>query len=96
MNSRFETFSLVCIEAMSCGKPVIATDCGGPSEFMNPQNGMLIQPENPVQLREALEKMISGYPDYDPQLLKDFVLTTFSAAGTGKKFAEIYRQILRR
>jgi len=94
MNSRFETFSLICIEAMSCGKPVIATDCGGPSGFMQPQYGILISPDNSGQLKPALEKMISEFKNYDTELLKDFALTNFSSSGTGKKFAEIYLQVL--
>ena len=94
MNSRFETFSLVCIEAMSCGKPVIATDCGGPSEFMNKENGILIEPGNHDQLTSALKKMISDFKTFDPQLLKHFAVTHFSTRETGKKFEEIYRRVL--
>jgi glycosyltransferase involved in cell wall biosynthesis len=94
MNSRFETFSLICIEAMSCGKPVLATDCGGPSGFMNQQNGILIPPGDDVQLTSALKKMISNFKNYDPKLLKEFASKHFSAAETGKKFYQIYKQIL--
>src|SRR6185436_18723036 len=79
MNSRFETFSLICIEAMSCGKAVLATDCGGPSGFMNHENGILIAPGNDDELKSALLKMISDYKNYDPELLKKFAVTNFSA-----------------
>lgn len=96
MNSRYETFSLICIEAMSCGKPVIATNCGGPAEFMNPRHGILIKPDDQKQLQESLEKMISDFRSYNPELLKEFSLTNYSLAGTGQKFAEIYEQILLR
>ena len=96
MNSRFETFSLVCIEAMSCGKPVIATNCGGPSEFMNQGNGILIEPDNFLELREAIKTMISNFATYDSKLLKEFVLTNFSSARIGEKLFEIYKQILSR
>ena len=30
LNSYFETFSIICAEALLCGIPVIATRCGGP------------------------------------------------------------------
>ena len=33
VNSNIETFSVVCIEARAQGLQVIATDCGGPSEY---------------------------------------------------------------
>jgi glycosyltransferase involved in cell wall biosynthesis len=32
--SRAESFSLVAVEAMAVGRPVITTDCGGPSEIV--------------------------------------------------------------
>lgn len=35
LNSNFETFSVVTAEALAYGKPVIATRCGGPEEFVN-------------------------------------------------------------
>jgi glycosyltransferase involved in cell wall biosynthesis len=94
MNSYFETFSLICIEAMSCGKPVIATDCGGPSGFMQPEYGIMISPGDTGQLKSALEKMISDFKNYNSEVLKEFALTNFSASETGKKFAEIYGQVL--
>jgi len=94
MNSRHETFSLICIEAMSCGKPVIATDSGGPSEFMNPENGILIAPGNAEHLTSALKKMITEFKTYDSELLKKFAGENFSASETGKKFLEIYRKVL--
>ncbi|MFI5219896.1 MAG: glycosyltransferase, partial [Bacteroidia bacterium] len=55
MNSRFETFSSICAEAMSCGKPVIATRCGGPEEFVIPETGMLISPDTPAELIAAIK-----------------------------------------
>jgi glycosyltransferase involved in cell wall biosynthesis len=95
MNSMFETFSLICIEAMSCGKPVIATRCGGPEEFMTESNGMLIEPCSHEALLTALKKMIAGYRQYDSNALKQFAFTHFSAEQTGKKFLELYRMALR-
>lgn len=50
MNSRFETFSLICCEALSCGKPVLATRCGGPQEFIDDEVGVLIDVDDDVQL----------------------------------------------
>ena len=35
LTSLRESFSLVCVEALAFGLPVIATDCGGPSEILN-------------------------------------------------------------
>ena len=40
--SQAESFNLPCIEAMACGKPVIATSFGGQSDFVNNENGWLL------------------------------------------------------
>lgn len=40
--SLVETFGVVFIEALACGKPVIATKIGGPSEIVTPEVGLLV------------------------------------------------------
>ncbi len=94
MNSRFETFSLICIEAMSCGIPVIATRCGGPDEFITPENGILIEPGNNEELRTAITGMISGYKNYDSSRLIRFAAANFNAEQAGKKFELIYKKLI--
>lgn len=37
-----EAFSLPCLEAMACGKPVITTNFGGQTDFVNSTNGYLV------------------------------------------------------
>ena len=94
MNSYFETFSLICIEAMGCGIPVIATRCGGPDEFMNDENGILIDPGKPDMLIHAIERMIAGYKSYNSINLTRYATMRFSAEETGKKMEDIYLSLL--
>ncbi|HKR06571.1 MAG TPA: glycosyltransferase [Bacteroidia bacterium] len=94
MNSRFETFSSICAEAMSCGKPVIATRCGGPEEFVTPLTGILIEPDNQKQLEGAIKNMIENYSSYDEQQIKKYATEKFNADAIGKHFFEIYTSIL--
>ena len=94
MNSNFETFSLICAEAIACGKPVVATRCGGPQEFITKENGILIDPGNQQQLETAIQEMMSHFQDYDPGKLKQYAIQKFSEEEVGKKFFNLYTTIL--
>lgn len=64
--SRTEAQGLAMCEAMACGLPIIAASTGGIPEFVkNGVNGLLVQPENPLQLRMAIERLISDDSLYD-------------------------------
>jgi glycosyltransferase involved in cell wall biosynthesis len=58
--SLYEMFGNVALEAMACGKPVVATNVGGFQEFVKDgYNGILIDPNNEKQLASAMIQMIS-------------------------------------
>lgn len=54
-----EPFGLVAVEAMLCGKPVIASRMGGLSEIVvHQETGILFESRNSTQLKEALNQLI--------------------------------------
>ena len=58
--SYVESFSRVIVEAMLAGKPVVATNSGGPAEIIIPgKNGLLVDVGNPKQIADALVKILS-------------------------------------
>ena len=52
--TRAEAYNLGCIEAMTCGLPVITTDYGGQTDFCNNTNGWLI----PYELTEVKHEIL--------------------------------------
>jgi len=49
----------VVLEAISCGRPVVATAVGGTPELVNEQCGLLVPARNPQRLAQALEQALS-------------------------------------
>ena len=52
--SLVEPFGLATLEAMAAGRSVVATNVGGPPEFVTPESGVLVDPEDEKALIAAL------------------------------------------
>jgi glycosyltransferase involved in cell wall biosynthesis len=49
----------VILEALACGRPVVATNVGGIHEIMNDECGQLVPPGDPGALAKALESVLN-------------------------------------
>ena len=94
INSRYETFSVVATEALANGKPVVATICGGPEEFINSDNGILIEQGNQTELELAIEKMILNFKTYEATKINYYITEKFNYNTIGKQFYELYTKCL--
>ncbi|MBU0975408.1 glycosyltransferase family 4 protein [Patescibacteria group bacterium] len=57
----YQGFSSVCLEAMCCGKPVIASKYGGTKDFVRDnQEGFLVDPRDEESLFQKMHWMISN------------------------------------
>ena len=92
--SRYETFGVVYIEAMACGKPVIAVANGGPDDFVHDFNGILIQPEQEEALVQALEEMITQSSSYEPRKIASYVEEKFSYRAIAGQLETLYQSII--
>ena len=96
--SRYETFGVVYIEAMACGKPVIAVANGGPDDFVHEFNGILIQPEQEEELVQALDMMITAIEKkdatYQPERIVAYVEEKFSYRAIAEQLEKVYQNII--
>ena len=54
--SLVEPFGLATLEAMASGRSVVATQVGGPPEFVTPESGVLVDPGSDEELVAALSR----------------------------------------
>ena len=92
LNSNYETFSVICAEALLSGIPVIATKCGGPEAFLNEQTGILIDVGNTNQLLAAMKFIINNYNHYSLKDLKG-IADQFNSKQIAKKLQKAYLTI---
>ena len=95
MNSRFETFSLICCEAMSCGKPVLATRCGGPQEFVDDKTGILIDVDDDVALEMNFRFLLENHKQFDSHEIISKVKTRFSQETVFRLYSRFYEMVLK-
>jgi len=63
---RNETLGQIFIEAMACGLPVIGAKTGGiPEIISDDHNGYLVQPNDPIELAQKIEKILSNQEKRD-------------------------------
>jgi glycosyltransferase involved in cell wall biosynthesis len=67
--SLIEPFGQATLEAMAMERSVVATTVGGPPEFVTPEAGVLIEPEDEAALRAALERA-AAMPSPNPAARK--------------------------
>lgn len=57
--SREEPFGMVALEAMASGKPVVATRVGGLPEILDNADAILVEPDNPIALAQAINQSVT-------------------------------------
>jgi glycogen(starch) synthase len=57
--SRYEPFGLVALEAMACGRPVVASSAGGLAEIvMDSETGFLVPPGDDLRLAQRIVQVL--------------------------------------
>lgn len=96
MSSRSETFGVAAIEALACGLPVIATDCGGARDFVTKENGKICMVDDIYKLSDAILYMYKYYGDYDRAQIAADCQKRFSSEAIGKQLESIFEEVIRK
>ena len=94
MPSHIESFSIVLIEAMACGKPVIATDCGGPKDIVNDSNGILVPKRDASALAKAIMDMNNELNYYNADKIREYCVSNYSPNVVCRSIENTYNSIL--
>lgn len=93
--SQSETFGVAYIEALACGLPIIATDCGGPRDIVTNNNGLLVPINNQRALEQAIIQMSSNLHSYDKKAIAEDCQNRFSSDNVAKLITQILEQTIK-
>ena len=92
-----EPFGLVVAEAMAAGRPVVASDLGGPTEIVeHGRTGLLFRPGDPDALAKAIVRVLSE-PGFARALARDGyarVRDGFDVCRTAREVMGVYDELL--
>lgn len=94
MSSRSETFGVAATEALACGLPVVATDCGGARDFMNEFNGIIVPVDDVNALADALKKMLSEAEIFDRAKIAEDCHNRFSGEAIAMQLNDIFETVI--
>jgi glycosyltransferase involved in cell wall biosynthesis len=94
--SLMEATSLAALEAMACACPVVATNVGGMPDLINNENGILVNPNDPTDLAEALIKLWSSNKKEEMgRQARKFVVDNYEWLKIAQKTLNIYESIMK-
>lgn len=95
--SHRETFSLVTLESLACGRPVVAADCDGIAELCRRSEDAVLYP---VGDASALAKALEEFCDNASERLRsawsnsEKIRSEFSLESMTEQYCELYRKLL--
>lgn len=99
LSSKIEAIAFSLLEAMAAQIPVVATNVGGnPELIVDQKGGLLVPPESPEALSEAIVKLIN-----DSEMKKNFtqfslnrVQSVFSLDKMAENYLQLYQKVARK
>ncbi|WP_354671213.1 glycosyltransferase [Thiohalobacter sp. IOR34] len=96
---RAEAFGITLVEGAMLGKPLISTEMGTGTSYVNAdgESGIVVPPANPAALRQAMEKLASDPPlaERMGQAARLRYESYFTARRMGQAYMGLYENILK-
>jgi glycosyltransferase involved in cell wall biosynthesis len=92
-----EPFGKAVTEAMACGKPVIATNVGGPAEIIQDEvDGLLVPPSNPEAIALQITRLIEDKNERRRlgERARETAVNRFSWSTIAEKYHQLYSELL--
>jgi len=91
--SRIENQPVVMLESLCCGRPVLSTDVGGIAEEINPENGILVPPEDVEGMATALLQLVENYSNYHGEAIAQEAGKNYSFQAVGQAYRQAILQL---
>ena len=96
MPSHYESFGLVGLEALACGRPVVSTPVGAAEDLIrNGQTGRIVADAAPRSLAEGIQTILTGCAMPDAEAIRGSVLQ-YSWYKIASAVIQEYQTVLRR
>lgn len=93
ISSLAESFGVVAIEALACGRPVITTDCGGPRDVVTPDCGLIVRAGDPRALAKGLGDLARQWKTFDPHQIRASAVMRFGQTAIAGRLCELYAEV---
>jgi glycosyltransferase involved in cell wall biosynthesis len=91
--SRFDNLPCVVVEALASGLPVVSTTVGGIPEMVYDDAGILVPPDDPSALADALDSVLSNLNSYDRDAIAGAARGRYSLEAVGAQLQGIYDSV---
>lgn len=92
--SRIETFGMAILEMLSLGRPVVATQCGGPEEWIPDFAGEIVPSEDIDALKKGVSSVMDRYDSFDQSRIREYIVNRFGAAAYYQKLKPLFSKAL--